>query len=198
MNDLPRENKKLQYLIDTYAKGSQNAFAELIGVSQANINRLFRKDERNKEYPNVIKSKSTLIAINNKYDFATIEWFKKEDDLHIWSSSETKSNLKSNYTSGVPYYDVDFTASFLEVDNNSQTIPTSYINHPFFAGCDYVVRASGQSMAKVIAHGDAIGLIKVDNWQEFFPFGEIYAIVTKRNMRMIKVITKGETEDTYT
>ena len=94
MEDLPKENKKLQYLIDTYAKGSQNAFAELIGVSQANINRLFRKDDRNKEYPNVIKSKSTLTAINNKYDFATIEWFKKEDSIVLKSLNE--NNQKNN------------------------------------------------------------------------------------------------------
>ncbi len=99
---------------------------------------------------------------------------------------------------GVPYYDVDFTASFLEVQNNQNTNPDHYINHPFFRGCDYVVRASGQSMAKVIAHGDAIGLVELKNWRDFFPFGEIYAIVTKDNYRMIKVITKGETEDTYT
>ena len=99
---------------------------------------------------------------------------------------------------GVPYYDVDFTASFVTVENNNQVEPTSYISHPFFKGCDYVVRASGQSMAKVIAHGDAIGLIKVENWQEFFPFGEIYAIVTKDGFRMIKVITKNEDDNYYT
>jgi|GEM_PF-3312901 len=99
---------------------------------------------------------------------------------------------------GVPYYDVEFTSSFLELDNNQQTIPNSYINHPFFTGCDLVIRNSGQSMAKVIAHGDAIGLIRLYNWQEFFPFGEIYGIVTKDKYRMIKVITKGDDEDTYT
>lgn len=109
-----------------------------------------------------------------------------------------KTRTDLSISKGVPYYDVDFTASFLTVENNAQTAPDSYINHPFFKGCDYVVRASGQSMAKVISHGDAIGLIKVENWIDFFPFGEIYAIVTKDNFRMIKVITKGESEETYT
>ncbi|MBC7749556.1 MAG: helix-turn-helix domain-containing protein [Methylotenera sp.] len=99
---------------------------------------------------------------------------------------------------GVPFYDIDFTSSFLEITNNQNTQPDSYISHPFFTGCDYVVRNSGQSMAKVICHGDAIGLIEVKNWREFFPFGEIYAIVTNDNFRMIKVITKGESDDYYT
>lgn len=101
-------------------------------------------------------------------------------------------------TSGVPFYDIDFTSSFLEVTNSQNTQPDSYISHPFFNGCDYVVRNSGQSMAKVINHGDAIGLVKLNNWQEFFPFGEVYAIVTKDNLRMIKVITKGETDEHFT
>jgi len=105
---------------------------------------------------------------------------------------------KTNYEKGVPYYDVDFVAGFRTVENNSQVVPDSYISHPFFKGCDYVVRASGQSMAKVISHGDAIGLIKVENWMDFFPYGEIYAIVTKDGFRMIKVVTKGENEDTFT
>ena len=53
-------------------------------------------------------------------------------------------------------------------------------------------------MAKVIAHGDAVGLKKLNNWREFFPFGEVYAIVTTDDIRTIKVITKGETDETYT
>lgn len=35
-------------------------------------------------------------------------------------------------------------------------------------------------MAKLIAHGDAVGLVKIDNWRDFFPLGEVYAIVTKK------------------
>ena len=73
----------------------------------------------------------------------------------------------------VPYYDVDFTSSFLEVENNQQNTPNYYISHPFFIGCDMVVRNSGQSMAKVIAHGDAIGLVRLNNWRDFFPFGAV-------------------------
>lgn len=121
--------------------------------------------------------------------------------LEKLKESETNSSLPKNTESnnkGVPYFDVEFTAGFLEVENNNSILPYSYISHPFFKGCDYVVRASGQSMAKVICHGDAIGLVKINNWKEFFPFGEIYAIVTNDGFRMVKIITKGETDETYT
>lgn len=119
------------------------------------------------------------------------------EDFNDTVSGPGEKSIKDQIK-GVPYYDVDFTAGFLPIENNNQTTPDSYISHPFFKGCDYVVRASGQSMAKVICHGDAIGLRKVNNWHEFFPFGEIYAIVTHDGFRMIKIITKGDTDDYYT
>jgi hypothetical protein len=122
----------------------------------------------------------------------------RDTETENFENNNELNEPSENYNKGVPYYDVDFTAGFLEVTNNQDVKPDSYIDHPFFKGCDYVVRASGQSMAKVISHGDAIGLIKINNWQDFFPLGEIYAIVTTNHFRMIKVITKGETEDTYT
>ncbi|MDN3621305.1 S24 family peptidase [Polaribacter undariae] len=99
---------------------------------------------------------------------------------------------------GVPYYDVDFTAGFLEIENSQQTKPDSYISHPFFKNCELVVRASGQSMAKLIRHGDAIGLTRIEDWKNFIPMGEIYAIVTKNNFRMVKIITKGDSDKSYT
>lgn len=101
-------------------------------------------------------------------------------------------------TKGVPYYDVEFAAGFEDFTQNQAINPSAYVVHPFFNGCDYVIRASGQSMAKVIKHGDLIGITKVEDWFEFLPFGEIYAIVTKSNFRMIKVITQGKTADSFT
>ena len=53
-------------------------------------------------------------------------------------------------------------------------------------------------MAKLIKHGDAIGLKRVHNWINFIPMGEVYAIVTSNNFRMVKIITKGENKDSYT
>lgn len=123
-----------------------------------------------------------------------------------FSAAETRKTPLVNEQDGsyetsprtVPYYDIDFTASFLEIENTHQSKPDHYVSHPFFVGCDFIVRASGQSMAKVIKHGDAIGLIQIDSWRDFIPMGEIYAIVTKNGFRMIKIITKGSTNDHFT
>jgi transcriptional regulator with XRE-family HTH domain len=143
-----------------------------------------------------------VLGVNAKWLLTGEGKMFNEENTNIDKVAEDPEKYKTSKKEvtkiGVPYYDVDFTAGFLEVENSSSNIPDSYISHPFFKGCDYVVRASGQSMAKVICHGDAIGLVKIENWREFFPFGEIYAIVTKDNFRMVKVITKGENEDSYT
>jgi len=172
-----------------------------------NVNFIKAVDSLNLKYPvaqmssDLGVSKGTVSSYYNGNIKASDPFLKKFANFYkipLKDLIETLNDKVPVVSKGVPYYDVDFTASFLEVENNNQIIPTSYINHPFFKGCDYVVRASGQSMAKVIAHGDAVGLKKLNNWREFFPFGEVYAIVTNDDIRTIKVITKGETEDTYT
>jgi hypothetical protein len=38
----------------------------------------------------------------------------------------------------------------------------------------------------------------VKKLERIFPFGEIYAIVTIDNFRMIKIVTKGENDNYYT
>lgn len=153
--------------------------AEDTGISQVGIDKILNGTTKKptKNTLEILKS-----YLNNSY-------IKKETQV---------VEIITDIEKGVPYYDIDFTSSFLEIVNNQSTKPDSYIDHPFFRGCDFVVRNSGQSMAKIICHGDAIGLVKLNNWQEFFPFGEVYAIVTNDGFRMIKVITKGETEENYT
>lgn len=178
MNDI---GERLEYILKI--KGiTKYQLSKSSGVSEMALGRIVK----NVSKPN----KSTLKSISDALSIS-MDWLESGNGLMF-------SDSKESVPQGVPYYDLDFTAGFLEVTNNQGTKPDSYINHPFFKGCDYVVRASGQSMAKVISHGDAIGLIKLNNWQDFFPFGEIYAIVTNDNFRMIKVITQGDSEEHYT
>ena len=162
------------------------------GLSQGTLSRIINKNTK----PNA----SNLKAISDYFEVSQT-WLLtgkeygvsvKEDDVDVLSEPGIEK------FKGVPYYDVEFTSSYLEVENNQTIRPTSYISHPFFIGCDMVVRNSGQSMAKLIAHGDAVGLVRIDNWREFFFFVEVYAIVTTNNFRMIKIITEGEDNDHYT
>lgn len=136
-----------------------------------------------------------LLEFENK-NYLSQDWHVENQIKHV--GKYVKEPASEYLKIAVPYYDIEFAAGFEDFSQNLTTQPTSYITHPFFNGCDYVIRASGQSMAKIIKHGDAIGIVKINSWQEFLPFGEIYAIVTKDNYRMIKVITAGKTDNTFT
>ena len=77
-------------------------------------------------------------------------------------------------------------------------ISRGYSNNPFFNGCDYVMRASGESMQSIIKRNDILGLYEVDQWEAFIPYGEVYAILTKSGHLMLKKIINGKDDDHYT
>lgn len=145
-----------------------------------------------------IKPRRKTLNIILDYLEETITGTKGSLEIQEEFKTPQAAEPTTTYQKGVPYYDVEFAAGFEDFTQSQQLQPTSFIKHPFFNGCDYVIRASGQSMAKIIKHGDAIGIVKIENWQEFLPFGEIYAIVTTDNYRMIKIITAGKTDDCFT
>jgi len=140
-------------------------------------------------------SADVLVEISTNFPNINIDWILTGKGEAL---NEPRRDYKLVEKKRVPYFDVEFNASFLELENNPQIQVDSYITHPFFKNCEIVVRASGQSMSQVIKHGDIIGLIKIEDWKDFLLMGEIYAIVTVNNFRMIKIISKGETNDTFT
>lgn len=193
-----KQIKKIRMELDL----NQADFAQLIGVSKRSVANYESGDtEPNQRTLLRLVSLEHKIVESKHYEkdaMAYINEKKKKQKKYKIEHSESLLKEEEFNNEGVPYYNLDFTASFLEIENNQKTKPDSYIVHPFFEGCDYVVRASGQSMAKVIKHGDAIGLIKIDDWMDFLPLGEIYAIVTKNGFRMIKIITQGEDDKRFT
>ena len=149
-----------------------------------------------------IGSDKLTIVLDNYRDLSLRWLLYNEGDMIISKNNQTNGPQVSyglqTTPSGTPYFDVDFESGFTFLENNQTTKPTSYINHPFFATSDIVVRNSGQSMAKVIKHGDAIGLKHLPNWQEFLAYGEIYAIVLADDRRLVKIITKGDDTNSFT
>jgi transcriptional regulator with XRE-family HTH domain len=57
---------------------------------------------------------------------------------------------------GVPVYDIEFSAGFLEQFRDKKPEIITYINMPEVQGCDYVIRAKGDSMADYINNMDWI------------------------------------------
>lgn len=199
---IPKENERLKLLIDKYAFGSENSFAEFIGVTQTSINRLFRVDERNGEVPSVLKSKTVLKAINNRYPFVDIEWFLGDGDLidsiHDINNegnveivkSPVMSSMSKQSSSLIPYYDLDFAAgNDLVLVENDKVTPDYYMDVPEFYGCT-AFRAYSNSMEKLIKSGSILFGTKVEEWELHLEYGQIYGIICNDGRRYLKYIRK--------
>ena len=102
-----------------------------------------------------------------------------------------------NFTKGVPYYNVDFIGGF-DLVLNDQTIKPEYlIDFQKYNAADCWCNVTGHSMEPEINHGDIIALKEIKD-KSFLPLGEVYAIVTTNDMRTIKRLGAGKTDDSYT
>lgn len=118
----------------------------------------------------------------------------KDESPSTLSASPTP---KISYTTGVPYYDVDFIGGF-DMVMNCQTITPEYlIDFKMYNEATCWCNVTGHSMEPEINHGDIIALKKIDDFS-FIPLGEVYAIVTTNGMRTIKRISRGSDNNHYT
>ena len=187
-DELPTPNRKVYDLILNKMDGNVAMFAEYIGVAQQVLDRIFKKDKRSGKYPKV--SDGIKEALKNKFNFNDI-WFYDENEE---SSAEEP---KVNFTTGVPYYNVDFIGGFDLVLNDQTINPEYLIDFKKYNDATCWCNVTGHSMEPEINHGDIIALKKIED-KSFLPLGEIYAIVTTNDMRTVKRLGAGKTDDTYT
>lgn len=142
---------------------------------------------------NEIKGKqagfSDIGVINSKLAFPENSTFPLDHKNTPTANTENK---------GVPYYDIDFMGGFDLVFNSQQIQPSFYIDFLPFNDCDCWINVTGKSMGPMIAHGDIVGLKKVDNWKRFLLEGEIYAVITDNGFRTIKMLGAGPDKEHYT
>lgn len=130
--------------------------------------------------------------------------FNTKEDGENLISLATEPNLeygieqpKISYSKGVPYYNVDFIGGFDLILNDQATIPEYLIDFKKYNDATCWCNVTGHSMEPEINHGDIIALKKIED-PSFLPLGEVYAIVTTNDMRTIKRLGAGKTDDAYT
>lgn len=96
----------------------------------------------------------------------------------------------SEQPQGVPFYDVDFCGGFDIMVNNQTITPSGYIDFPEYNRADSWARITGHSMEPLISNGDIIALRKVQDWQSYLLYGEIYGVMTSE-YRTVKRIRKA-------
>lgn len=161
-----------------------NAFATMIGTDSSNF---------------LKKLKGTLSF--SRMDF---EKFKKaninidylltgEGNMYLGPVNTTPGTKPS---SAVPVYEEEFSCGFLSF-NDSALRPIGYVDMPGTRGATCWCKATGDSMRPLINNGDYVCIKRIDGWQNFIVFGDIYAIDTTNDMRMIKRIVKGSSTNEY-
>lgn len=105
---------------------------------------------------------------------------------------------QKSFTSGRPYYNVDFLGGF-DLVLNDNTITPEYnidfapLNKPGVVWCNI----TGNSMYPKLTSGAIIAIREVVSWKDFLTFGEIYAIVTTNDLRTVKIVRKSENENNF-
>ncbi len=92
----------------------------------------------------------------------------------------------------VPYYDVDFSGGWSSEELFSQHKPSFFITIPDFKRAELACNLIGNSISQRIKSGSIIGLRKVNDWQTYFPTNEVYAVVTRNNLRTVKLARRAK------
>lgn len=175
--------------LSEYAKKSIAEIAKLSGY------------ERPQAFYDVINGKtkriSTEMADNIISAFPTVQrsWLLTGEGEMLKTGPVAPYSINRE-NRGRPYYDVDFINGF-DVVLNDQTInPAYYIDFEEYEKADCWVNATGDSMKPLINHGDIVAIKKIEDWETYLLYGEIYALVTNE-YRTIKKVRRSAIGDDH-
>lgn len=139
--------------------------------------------------------RSTIDKISNSFPELNVNWLLTGDGEMLHNNIGIEP--KKSFTSGVPYYNVDFIGGFDIVLNDQTTTPEYLIDFKKYNEATCWCNVTGHSMEPEITHGDIIALKKIED-KSFLPLGEVYAIVTTNGMRTIKRLGPSNDPKCYT
>lgn len=175
---------------ETYLRAERNRYGLSLQRIQELTNLPMKKlkayDNGDEDVPDdILEAFENLFQrIENEYN----EIEEQDDTLPVLITDEMVSNVK------VPFYEVDFTGGFTSPEMFSEVKPSFVISSPSFAGADFACVLIGNSMSRRIKNGSVIGLKKIEEWWEYFPTNEIYAVVTKNWLRTVKIVKRSKKE----
>jgi len=118
-----------------------------------------------KAYENEEKKipEKVLEILENFFDRMEYEYQHKEEEGGEWSSAELFTQVR----------------------------PSFVISAPDFARAEFACNLIGNAISSRIKSGAIIGLRKIEDWKTYFPTNEIYGVVTKNNLRTIKIVKRS-------
>lgn len=164
-----------------YKAISKDKFIEDLGMTYGNFKGKQKTTSLNSDF---------LDKILSKYPDVNPDWLISGSGEMIKGKDPASAN-EIQIIKQIPFYDVDFYSGFTQIFNDQTITPSYYFYLPEFVKAEFAIKNSGKSMAKELGCDDILGLREVKEWQDYFPQGEIYAVVTSNDLRTIKKVRKN-------
>lgn len=187
MNSKDRFNMILEH-----KKTNHNKLSKEMGVTASGL-----YDISNPLKPNVGVSKKVLLKIKKVYPDISESWLMFGEGEMLIGENKIEKHISNNTGLGVPYYDIDISASLTESFSDVKEAPEFYVDFRPFNDCTVYLPVFGDSMYPLISSGEIVALKKVDN-PEYIQYGEPHLIITNsesNNMRTLKIIRKHQNDE---
>lgn len=113
-------------------------------------------------------------------------------DLITMLKEDGKPEITKEEKGKIPYYDVDFAGGWSTEELFTNAMPAYYISAPEFAKSEFACNLRGNSISNRIKSGAIIGLKEISDWEIYFPTNELYAVITKNDLRTVKIVKWGK------
>ena len=182
------ENNNQNSYINTYLKTAfeklnkkQSEIIKDLGVSQAYVSALMNGKKR--------VGKEMAKKISKLYGFDEGSILTGEGEM---LKSEGEPEIIKEEKGKIPYYDVDFAGGWSTEELFTNAMPAYYISAPEFAKSEFACNLRGNSISNRIKSGAIIGLKEISDWEIYFPTNELYAVITKNDLRTVKIVKWGK------
>lgn len=136
---------------------------------------------------------------NTAFPELNVDWILKGEGDMLKEKQEN-SNVAINNTLlkvknsnvNVPYYDVDFAGGWDSDEMFSNQLPAFNITSPDFVNAEFACNLVGNSISNRVPNGAVIGLREIFGWQTYFPTNELYGVLTKNDLRTVKIVKRSK------
>ena len=87
---------------------------------------------------------------------------------------------------------MDVAGGWTSTELFTQSKPSFIISSPDFDRADFACNLIGHSISNRIRSGSIIGLKKIEDWQTYFPTNELYGVITKNQLRTVKIVKRSK------
>lgn len=187
MLDIQRVIKAFKWLKFNGHVNNDREIAEKLGYTKSSLSQIL-----NGKVP---LSEKFINNVSISFPELNSEWLKTGEGEMLIS----KNNIyhKSDVIVGVPYYDIDVTATIIESFNDVKETPEFYVDFQPFNDCTAYLPIYGDSMYPHFTSGEIVAVKKVSN-HDIILWGEAYLIITDtnaNNMKTVKLLYPHEDED---